>query len=243
MIDGLNARMLEEIDSRAKDLQNAYTPGFVPSRDDEAQEGPANSAPSLSALSIVAPPDTFFAVQDAQGRRAYTRSGDLGFENGMLRTPDGSAVLGQGPQSGPNDPPQPLHEDPVDVALRRCTDERIDVDGTVSYARTAIDPQNGKAKPERVVVGRVLLARFPGGTPLSSADGRHVSVPSGVEPVLGLPNDGTFATLTVKRSDRGTLDIGKTAEALRESFLALSALQTAQFAHGKTEKTAMDLIK
>jgi flagellar basal body rod protein FlgG len=191
-------------------------------------------------MSVAAPERTYFIGTDAQGRRFYTRNGVFHLANGVLRTQNGSSVLGFPP--GHNQLTT-LRQDPVDAVLKRGQDERIAPDGTVSYLRNVIDPKTGAAKPERVVIGRVALARFPAATELHAPDGVHVTAPAGIEPSVGLPSSETLGALAVNRIDRGSYDVKAGINELRTAYMQLDAMRAADIARRKTEKTVGDLIK
>jgi flagellar basal body rod protein FlgG len=243
MIDGLSARALDEIDSRVNDLSNQFKPGYVPVLDEDRSVGSVNAVRSLDPLHAAAPEGAYYVGLDAQGRRFYSRDGAFALVDGKLTMRDGSEVVGYTANAAGEERLSTLRIDPVDSALGRVQGAGVEADGSLVYARSVVDPKTGKPKGERVVVGRVALARFPAGTQIDAADGVHVTAPTGVEPALGTPSADGFGTLVTKMDDRGGVDMMRGLTHLRDAFLAYSALQSAQGAHGKTDKIAMDLIK
>jgi hypothetical protein len=243
MIDGVTSRALDRLDARMEDLSNQYEPGYIPTLDDDNKTSGPRAVASLDELHTTAPQDTFYVCVDAQGRRFYTRDGAFDLQESALRTKDGSSVLGFLPDAPAGSSPQALGVDPIDAVLGRASDAKIDADGTFEYSRKTIDPRTGAAKSERVVVGRLALARFPDGTRITAADGVHATAPAGVEAMLGVPKSDSFRGLVVHSDDRGGIDIQAGLSHLRESFLAFNVMQSAQNAHGHTDQVAMDLIK
>ena len=243
MIDATTARALERIEARVDDVGHQFDPGYIPVLVDDRRTSSPRSTPSLDPLHATAPQDAYYVTADALGRRAYSRDGAFRLCDGALQAPDGSAVLGYLAGATAADAPQALRVDPVDAALGRASDARIEADGTLAYSRKTIDPKSKAAHTERVVVGRVALARFPAGTRVDAADGVHVTAPAGVAPILGTPKSDAFASLVTHSDDRGGIDIERGLSRLRDAFLSFSALQSAHNAHGRTDKVAMDLIK
>jgi hypothetical protein len=137
----------------------------------------------------------------------------------------------------------PLRVPDVDRALGRAAGARVEADGTVSYARDAIDPHTGVRGVERVVIGRVALARFPAGTQPARLDGGRVGAPKNVVPHLGTPGDGTFAPLAVGSRDAGSIDVAAGVARLDEAYRAFEALGAAVSASARVQKTAVDLVK
>ena len=176
--------------SRAQDLRDAFRAGSVPLNDD------VRTVPQVTAssdpLSVVPPPGAWFVTRGADGARAFERDGALSLESGVLRTRDGAEVLGYPGGDARGALPVPLRIPDTDRALGRGGDARVEGDGTVAYTRAAIDPRTGVRGVERVVLGRVALARFPAGTQPARLDGARVAAPPGVVPHLGTPADGTF---------------------------------------------------
>jgi hypothetical protein len=240
MMDATSARLFAEIEARSADLTNQFVPGFMPADDSDRQTS-VRATQSLDPMSTVAPADAYYVGQDAQGRRFYSRESALRLEEGVLRTRDGSAILGFA--DGPSGDPVVLAADPVDVALGRVSDPHVDANGNVAYTRNTIDPKTAEVKPEQIVVGRIALARFPAGTRIDAADGVHITAPAGVEPRVGRPGEGEFAKLLPQSTDLGQIDMTKGLMHLRDAYLAFSALQSAKHARGNTDKVAMDLIK
>ncbi len=240
MIDGASAQALDDIAARVKDLSNQFRPGYVPVLDDDRMDGGVHAIKSLDALHAVAPESTYFAASDAQGRRFYSRDGAFQLVGGALQTREGAAVLGYGPGATTL---QPLRSDRVDGTLGRIADAKIEADGTVAYMRKAVDPQTGKPKTERVVIGRIALAQFPSGVHVDAADGVHVTAPAGTEPRIAAAGSGGFGSLIPQSDDRGGIDMKRGLTHLRDAYVAFSALQSAHNAKGKTDKVVMDMVK
>ncbi len=233
--------MLADIASRVRDLSHVFSPGFVPVNDDDRRRAGAVAATaSLDPLHVVAPDQTYFVSIDAQGRRCYSRDGAFTLQNGELRTRDGAAVVGYPAGDGDMGP---LQTDRVDAALGRVSDARLDANGYLSYVRTPVDPRTGSAKPERVTVGRVVLARFPSGVQLDAADGVHVTAPAGVEPHLAAAGTDGLGNVIPQSDDLGGVDMKRGLMHLRDAYLAFNALQSAKSVSGKNDKLVMDLVK
>jgi hypothetical protein len=239
MISAATSDALERIATRASDVLAAYASGFEPQRADAATNAPSLER-SLDPLSVVAPERTYF-LAERDGATRYTRDGAFTFEDGTLRAHDGAAVLGV--SAGERAAPHPLSIDPIERALGRVAGERVDSDGTVSYARTTIDPRSGERHVERVTLGRVALARFPAGTLPLRADATHLDAPRDVAPLVGHPADGNFAPLRTYSRDTGRLDLLAGLQRLQEAYLAFEALRSAQQARGGLERTTLDLVK
>jgi len=243
MLNPASLDALARIAARANDLLSAYTPGSAPSHSDvmaAARQPEFASSP----LSVVAPDGSYFVSQGRDGRRSFTRAGDLQIRDGVLAGSDGASILGYaGSARTAGAVPQPLRLPDADRLLGRTADARVESDGTFVYTRPAIDPRTGERRNERVVVGTIALARFPAGTQGARIDATHVDVPVGVTAHLGTPCDGSFAGLATYSRDRGTLDIEAGLQKLQEAYLAFGALRAATSAHGNVEKSAMDLVK
>src|SRR5579875_3539910 len=128
----------ERVVSRAEDLRDAFRTGRTP-RNDDVRTTP-RVVPASDPLAIVPPPGAYLVVRGADGARAYERDGALSLADGTLRTSDGAEVLGYPGGSARAAVPVPLRVPAVDAALGRAADARIEADGTVAYARAAIDP-------------------------------------------------------------------------------------------------------
>ena len=213
MLNPASLGALARIADRANEILNAYTPGFRPTFGDmtDTAQAPLRTA---DPLSVGAPADAYFLVAGKDGGRRYTRDGEFAVRNGALVTERNEPVM-----TLDRGVPVPLRLDPVDVALGRCADVRIEKDGTVSYTRKAIDPQNGERRLERVTAGRVALARFPAGTQPTRLDPTTYAAPGGVVPHLGLPSDGSFTALATRSRDRGMLDIDSGLARLNEAYI------------------------
>jgi hypothetical protein len=133
--------------------------------------------------------------------------------------------------------------DPVDAALGRIADPRVEADGAVVYSRSSIDPKTGKSVPEKVVVGTVALARFPAGTALGRITANRVSAPAGIAPTTASPGAAAFGKLAVKMRDVGSIDFNAGLNQMREAYLALDAMSADARVEDHTAHVAMDLIK
>lgn len=240
MIDARVANTMSALQSRKAELLEAYEPGFFPA-DSDVTAGHDKLRPSMNPLSVVAPEETYFVASDTMGRSFYSRNGDFHVVDGTLRTPNGSQVMGFGPRG--DGQLMPLRLEPVDVALHRYSDVRIDPEGRLSYVRRVIDPQTGKPRMERVTVGTIALARFPAGTQLSAPDGVHVTSAAGVSPALGVSGRDGFDALRVGMGDHGRLDVKRALAAVRDAYIQYDAVRSANDAHGNGDKTVMDLVK
>jgi len=239
MIDPNVSAALERIAARERDVLHVYEPGFEP------ESAQAASAPralaSSNPLSVAAPEDTFFVVPGAGGTVRLTRDGAFSIVGGTLRERSGAAVLGFAP--GETRRIAPLCVDPYDAALGRIAHPRVDADGTFAYERTGIDPRTGAARLERVVVGRVALARLPAGAQAQHLDATHVAPPPGMTPRFGAPSDGTFGSLFTGARDLGRLDLVEGIARMHDAIERYEALRAANHAKGALEKSALDLVK
>lgn len=231
----------ERVLARAQDLRDAFRPGAIPLNDD-VRAAPA-VVPSTDPLSVVPPPGAWLVTRSAGGARAYERDGTFSLADGVLRTPGGAEVLGYPAGDARGAVPVPLRVTPTDLALGRAANARIDGDGTVAYVRASIDPATGTRGVERVVLGRVALARFPAGTHPARLDSARVAAPAGVVPHLGTPADGTFPPLATASRDAGTIDVAAGVARLDEAYRAFEALGAAVRSRSHVDKTAVDLIK
>ena len=231
----------ERVLSRAQDLRDAFRAGSVPLNDD------VRTAPHIAAssdpLSVVPPPGAWFVTRGADGVRAYERDGALSLESGALRAHDGAEVLGYPRGDARGTVPVPLRIPETDRALGRGADARVESDGTVAYTRAAIDPRTGARGAERIVLGRVALARFPAGTQPLRLDGARVAAPQGVVPHLGTPADGTFPALATFSRDAGTVDIAAGVARLDEAYRAFEAMGAVVKSRASVQKTTVDLVK
>ncbi len=237
-VDPTIDRALERIAQRGADVQRAFTPGAVPNRGDDG--GAAEARPSLDPLDVAPPADAYFVTTDERGRSVYTRDGGCTLRDGVLDGSNGRPLLGIAAKGGAL---VPIRIDPVDLALGRVHDLRIDPEGRVCYERTSIDPRTGGTIRERVTAGQLALARFPAATAFTATDASHVSPPPGVVPHLGRAGDGTFSPLRPMARETSGISIDRSLDRLREAYLALDALQVAQQTHFHVAKTTMDLLK
>jgi flagellar basal body rod protein FlgG len=232
------SQALDRIAERVADVRRAYTPGAVPEHDDVATPS-ATSTFTLDPLAVV-PPEGAYFVANEEGRHVYSRDGNLSLRDGALVDGGGRAICGETSRDGM------LHElriDPLDEALGRVGDVAIEPDGTLVYRRATVNPRSGTRESQRIVVGRVALARFPPGTRLQSSDGSHMTPAGGIHAQYGLPSDGKFGALAPMQRERSRVDVDASLARLREAYLAFDALQAAENAKGHFGKTAMDLLK
>jgi hypothetical protein len=136
-----------------------------------------------------------------------------------------------------------LSIDPVDAALGRARNVRVETDGSLAYERWSIDPRSGAREAQRVVAGRIALARFPAGTRLERQRDGTMAAPPSIVPHVGAPSDGAFAALQTLRRTGSGIDIDASLARLKDAYDAFDALQAAQAAKGHLGKTAMDLLK
>jgi hypothetical protein len=239
MIPQATADALARIAASAQDVRHSFDPGFEP-QDSALARREVASAPSLDPLSVTAPQSSYFLTGAPEDRARFSRDGGFTFEDGTLRSRDGAPVRGfvsGGSQA------VPLRADPIDVALGRVAAPRIELDGSLVYERNVIDPRGGERRIERIVVGRVALARFPAGTQALRRDDAHVDAPPGVTPVLGRPGEAGFGSLQTLSRDLGRVDPLAGLERLREAYVSFEAIRAAGAARGGLEQTAMDLLK
>ncbi len=241
MIDRATSDALGRIAARASDALGSYDAGFEPALSDATTRA-TRWTPSLDPLSVAAPSGDYFVSRDATGAVRYSRDGGFVFANGELRTRDGAAVLGV-PAGSTSATLAPLRIDGVDAVLGRVAAARIDADGTVTAERASIDPRTGERRVERVVLGRIALARFPAGSAPERIDATHVRAPGGVAPALGYPGTGDRGALRVGARDLGRLDTVASLERLSEAYQEFEALSAAGGARGKLGRVAMDLLK
>ena len=231
----------ERVLSRAQDLRDAFRAGSVPLNDDVRTA--ARVTASSDPLSVVPPPGAWLVTRGADGVRAYERDGALAIDNGVLRTRSGAEVLGYPGGDARGAVAVPLRIPDTDRALGRGADARVEHDGTIAYTRVAIDPRTGVRGVERMILGRIALARFPAGTQPARLDGARVAAPRGVVPHLGTPADGTFAELATFSRDAGTIDVAAGVARLDEAYRAFEALAAVMKSRASVQKTTVDLVK
>jgi hypothetical protein len=239
IVDAGAARALEQIRARAADVQNAYTPGAASSFDDVLAAADLARA-NLDPLCAAPPSESYFVTSDERGRTAYTRDGALGLRDAAIVGTNGRPMLGY---TAPQGTLRALRIDAVDLTLGRVRNLRVEADGSVAYDRASIDPRSGAVENERVVVGRLALARFPAATKEVQIDAAHVLAPSGVVPHLGTPADGTFGALRPMARVMSRIDLDESLEKLDDAYIQLDAVIAAQRAQFSGSKTAMDVVK
>ncbi len=230
---------LDRIAERAADVRRAYTPGAVPQHDDVAMPATVSDF-TLDPLSVTAPDGVYFITHDDKGAVAYTRDGSFQIRGGKLVDGDGHAVLGE---RMPGAVLGELAVDPVDEALGRIRRPSIEGDGSFAYLRDVVDPRSARRESQRVVIGRIALARFPAGTRLETSDGAHRIAPSGIVAENGFATERGFGPLMSMQRERSQIDVDESLVRLKEAYLAFDALQAAQAARAHLGKTAMDLLK
>lgn len=230
---------LDRIAERAADVRRAYTPGARPTHDDVASPQ-ITSDFALDPLAVVAPDGCYFVSSDEHGRRTYTRDGAFAMRGGKLVNAEGRPVFGL---HGDGTALAELRVDPIDEALGRVRDLGIEPDGTLAYRRQYLDPRTGNRELQRVVAGRIVLARFPAGTRLASEDGSSMSAPQNVAAQISTPQENGFPPVEPMRRERGRIDIDESLVRLKQAYLAFDALQAAETAKAHLGKTAMDLLK
>lgn len=239
LVNTATANALEYITERAADANRAFVPGAQPAFADVANDvSPARFV--LDPMSVAPPSESYFITSDERERTAYTQNGALAMSNGTVVASNGRPVLGFG---APDGPLTELRIDPVDLALGRATGVRVDADGSVDYTRSSVDPRTGARENERVVIGRLALARFPAATKLPQADAERVLAPAGVIPHIGRPDDGNFKAVAPMHRASSRIDLDLSLSRLNDAYIAFDALQAAHKAQSSTGKTAMDLLK
>jgi hypothetical protein len=238
IVDAAMGSAFDRLASRERDAMRAFTPGAAPENSDVAVA--QTQAFSLDPLSVVPPDGDYFVTVGDRNARSYTRDGSLALRDGQLVDASGRAVLGSAHAGSAL---APIALDPVDLALHRCADLHIEADGSVAYTRQAIDPRTGARLNERIVAGRLALARFPAGTQPAIVDAAHVGAPTGIMPHVGQAGDASFGALTPMRRATSSIDIDASLDKLREAYIALDALKAARGASGSVAKTTMDLLK
>jgi flagellar basal body rod protein FlgG len=237
MISDASAAALQRIAQRADDLRHAYEPGFEPA---DARAPRSNHAvAALDPLSVAAPRGYWFAFTGPDGIR-FGRDGGFTLVDGALRSRDGAEVLGFAASSGQLGT---LHVDPIDAALGRASDPRLEADGTFTYARAGLDPRTGARRSDRVEAGRIALVRFPAGSEPLRADATHVLAPPGVAPRYGRPGEAEFPALETHARDLGAVDPQSGVRRLQEAYLSFEALQAAERQRRGFDRIAGDLIK
>jgi flagellar basal body rod protein FlgG len=230
---------LDRIAERASDVRRAFVPGAPPAFD-EVATGRASSQPTLDPLSVAAPDDAYFVSNDVAGQMTFTRDGSFHLSEGVLFGADERPVLGF---AAPEAALAELRIDPVDVALDRVRNPRIESNGTLSYDRVTIDPRTSRRELQRVAAGRIAVARFPVATRLASNDGQAFTPPAGVLPHTGVAGEGGFAPLRPMRRERSGVDLDESLARLKAAYVAFDALAAAETAKGHLGKTALDLVK
>jgi hypothetical protein len=243
MIDPGPAQALAELAARAQEMLHAYEPGYETTDDQVRSAKLARAEPALDAMSVAAPEGAYLIGQDPSGKTFYSRDGSLRVSGRNVGWPDGSAVMGYPTGSARGSTPQPVRIDAVDAALGRVTEPHIEADGSVVYTRTAVNPQNGKPRPERVVAGVVALARFPAGSALPPVSASRVAPPANVTPLVSAPEAKSVGLLAPKSRDLGSIDFEAGLNQLREAYLALDALSATARVDDRDAHVAMDLIK
>ena len=243
MINSGPAQALAELATRAQEMLHAYEPGYETTDDQIRSATLARSEPALDPMSAAAPEGAYFMGVDSKGASFFSRDGSFGVQGTNVTWADGSRVLGYANGAAPDGAPKPLKIDAVDSALHRVGEPHVEADGSVAYTRTTVDPTTGKSRDERVVAGRIALARFPAGSAGQPLSAHRLAQPAGVAPVVGSPDSAPFGKLTPKARDLGSVDFEAGLNQLREAFLALDAMSATSRVDDKDAHVAMDLIK
>jgi len=230
---------LDRITERASDVRRAFDPGALPQHDDVAVAR-AGSDFTLDPLSVALPDRSYLVTADARGNFCYSRNGSMHVRDGRLLDAQGNPVLGWRYGSAAL---SELQIDPVDEALGRADGMAVEPDGSVAYTRTAIDPRAGQRELQRVVVGRIALARFPAATRLQPAGAEHFVPPEGVIAYTGKAGSDGFGLLQPMRRAHSNIDIDESLDRLKAAYTAFDALTAAEMAKYHLGKTAMDLVK
>lgn len=228
---------LDRIEQRADDVRRAFTPGAQPLLDDVGRA--QTSFPTGDPLSVAPPEHAYFVERAAAGGARYTRDGTFVIRNGELCAADGRPVLG----CARNGALAEIRFDPVDVALGRAHGVRIEANGAVVYDRTVIDPRRGTPEVQRVVAGRIALARFTAGTRLREDHAGALTAPPGIEPHVGVPSDGNFPPVAPMRRESSGVEIDESIDRLRVAYRDFDAVQAVYQAQYHAAKSAMDLVK
>lgn len=231
-------KAFETIGARERDVLRSYTDGALPQYNDVRTE--ARIETSADPLAVAAPANALFIVKDEHGGERFTRDGGFTFTKGMVCDRARRPLLGYRDDAGPL---VPLRADPVDASLGLVRDLRVEADGSMSYAKSLVDPKNGVRESHRVTIGRIGLARFPAASNVHLAGTALVAAPAGIVPHVGRPGDGNFESLTLHARERSGIDIDLSLERLQEAYIAFDALRAAHKAQGSVEKTSMDLLK
>ena len=233
------ARAIENVEQRVEDLRMVFTGGAQPNFHDALR--PERAELTNDPLSVALPTDAYFVAGDA-ARPSYTRDGALSVRDGLLVSSDGTPVLGfvDGDSSGV---PRELQIEKNDALLGRAQDIRVEPDGVFGYARSVLDPKTGASSVERVVVGRVAIARFPAATRLERIDATHVAPPAHVVPLIGSPNDGSFLPIETQRRALGRIDADAAISRLQDAYLAMRALSATERSQNAFARGAFDIVK
>lgn len=241
MTNGAIQRAVDAIQRRADDVQSLFRSGAQPQYLDALRTETVE--PATDPLAIVVPERAYLLAGDA-ARPVYTRDGALVVVDGVLATREGTPILGFAADEQPSHAvPRALRIDRRDVLLGRIDDARIDSDGVFGYARSTIDPQTLDPRVERIVVGRLALARFPAGSKPERLDRTHVAAPVGIAPLVGAPADGTFGALATRSRALGRIDPDAAIARLQDAYLALDALGAAERTRTGMARDAFDLVK
>jgi flagellar basal body rod protein FlgG len=230
---------LDRITERAEDVRRAFIPGTVARYDDVATARPSADS-TLDPLSVSAADDLYFVTRNQREEVAYTRDGSFALRDGRLLDGEGEPVRGF---AAPGKELSDLRIDAVDEALGRVSDPRIERDGSFVYGRVTVDPRSGARKTQRVLAGRIALARFPAGTRLATADGSRCIPPPDVQPQLGIPGEVNFPALQPMHRERSRINLDESLVRLKDAYIAFDALRAAEQAKAHVGKTTMDLVK
>jgi flagellar basal body rod protein FlgG len=182
MIDINCSSAMDRFNDRAADALGYGTPGYQPKFHD-VLSSQVRSIKTFDPLSVVAPKNTYFVVDNGDGSRSYTRGGDFRLAEGQLVDREGRTVLGypNGIEKGTLAP----------ITLPPGTPDgrvRIASDGTVSYlgSATTLEPANGLARRSEFAPGQNGVIDPTTAFDSSEADALKTGLKQGLTPTPGL---------------------------------------------------------
>lgn len=240
MIDLDCSNAIDMVNDRAVDALGYNTPGYQPKFHD-VLNSQVRSIKSFDPLSVVAPQNTYFVVDNGDGSHSYTRGGDFRLAEGRLVDRDGRAVLGypNGIEKGTLAP----------ITLPPGTPDgrvRIASDGTVSYlgSATSVEPSSSRSlRSGRSQDAPALSAPTAAFDP-SEASAFKVGLKQGLTPTPGIAVPvgqvalARFATGTVM-SNAGSASSGPPIEMGPPGSGQIGALKTGFRDIGSVDHMAM----
>ncbi len=142
MIDADIGRVIDAFNQRAQDALGYNVPGYQPAFHDVLQRQ-VRSVKTFDPLSVVAPENTYFVIDNGDGSHSYSRGGDFRITQGRLVDRNGCAVLGY-PNGMEKGTLAPITV-PADVPDGNV---RIANDGTISYVNAAPSRSAAIALPD-----------------------------------------------------------------------------------------------